>query len=248
MKRILSTALAMALLLGLGALAVLARPGGAARLSPVRTAAALAAPVAQGEVAAITTVTNKYSNVALPLDVTKQFADAGLTFNAQGLAELVGKSAVVQVLQWNVTAQNWEARDPNGGFGGNGSGTNFPLATNGVYFLLLNEKLTSTSLSLVGGVSDAGSVSFALKGTTPTCLWNGIILPLDQDSITTASALAVAIGKTSIKQMLNWNATAQNWESWDPNGGFGGNGTGTNFATKIGYPYWLCMLADKTWP
>jgi hypothetical protein len=68
MKRLLSTALAVALLLGFGALAVLARGGGDI-LTPADNAVAAAAQAQTAAAPDAPAVTYKYNDVALVLDV-----------------------------------------------------------------------------------------------------------------------------------------------------------------------------------
>jgi hypothetical protein len=238
MKRFVSTALVVVLLLGLGTLAVLARGGGDI-LTPAGNVAAAQSQTAAAPDAGI----SKYNAISLPLAGTQQFA----SYDAKGLAALIGKAAVDQVLHWNPDQQIWDAYNPNGGFDGNGSGTNFSLALNGVYFLLVNSGLTGTTLSFIGDVPAAGSVQYGLVGGSP-CKWNTITLPLDQSGIADAKALGIAIGKSIVTQELHWNAGIQNWDPWSPSGGFDGNGSGTNFATQIGYPYLVCLTENKSWP
>lgn len=240
MKRVISTALSVALLLGLGALAVLARPGGPATLAP---AAVAAAPVefqsATGPDAPA--ATNKYTNISLPLNAANQFSGLGYTYDAKGLANLIGKTAVSQVMRWNVGIQDFDKFNPNIGAG---VGVNFALSLNNVYMVAANSQLTQTVVSFVGDVPDSGSVHYNLVGASQ-CKWNAITLPLDQSAITNASQLANAIGRTSVHQMMAWNTTIQDFDKYSPNIGAG---VGVNFATKIGYPYWLCMKQNITWP
>jgi hypothetical protein len=185
--------------------------------------------------------TNMYSNISLPLTATNQFAGLGYTYDAKGLANLIGKPAVAQVLQWNVGTQDFDKFSPNIG---SGVGVNFGLTLNGTYLILANSQLTQTVVSFVGDVPPQGTVHYSLVGTAQ-CQWNTITLPLDQSTITTASQLANAIGRTSIQQMMVWNVSTQDFDKYSPNIG---SGVGVNFATKIGYPYWLCMKQNVPWP
>ena len=99
MKRLLSTALAVALLLGLGALAVLAHGGGDI-LTPADKVVA-AAPQPQTAAAPDAPMASIYNDVALPLNVQSQFTSLGLTFDYAGLANFV--SGAQQVLEWDTT-------------------------------------------------------------------------------------------------------------------------------------------------
>lgn len=230
MKQTLSTLIAIALLIGLGALAVLALPHGQVALNPAPAAVAAQAAAPLLEVAA-PNATSKYNMIAMPLNASQQFASAGYSFTADGLAALVGPS-VQQVLRWNASTQIFEARIPGV------DGPNFPLAVGGVYWLLL-DSTAPTVLSFVGDVPAAGSISYVLVGGSP-CKYNAIMLPLDQASITTADQLAAAIG--NVAQVLNWNALTQTYQTRLP------GIDGPNFTVKIGYPYLVCMEQSKTWP
>lgn len=262
-RRILSNALAIALLLGLGALAVLARSGGAALLSPVRTAAALAAPVAQGEVTdaaapdAPATGISKWNAIAIPLDVRTSWAAAGYDFNAQGLAQSVGISSVTQVLQWNASLQGFDKWFPPYGYGfinGARVTTPFSLAVGGAYRLLLNDSNPSLAVfSMVDHVPAANTVKFALLGNVTACKWNEISIPLEQSGLTDATALANSMGgTTNVSQVLRWNAGMQGFDKWFPPYGYGflnGARVTTPFSVQIGYPYFVCLKSDiASWP
>ncbi len=233
MRRVLTTVLAVALLLGLGALAVLALPNANAPLAgaPVSAAAPEYHPDAP-------TAGPNFNMIAMPLNSANQFTTAGLSFDADGLAKLVG-SSVRQALAWdnvNQVYQIWTIDE----FGG--SGTKFPLAVGGADRLLLD--LTAPAVvSFVGDVPAQGSTHFTFV-TAASCKFNEFSLPLDQSTITNATQLATALSAT---QVLHWDATLQLFDIWTVDE-FGGSGT--NFPVKIGYPYVACLAtgAPTTWP
>ena len=272
MKRILSTILAVGLLLGLGALAVLARGGGDI-LTPVR-AAPVALAAAQPQTAAAPeapAASSNYNMIALPLDVQVTWANitpTAIPFNSQGLAQYVGLSSVEQVLHWDpaiagvrflvdrLEHAKWGlwicGRRPCYG--------PWSLITGHVYNLLLNNTNSSLTLvSFVGDVPAANSIKFTLYGAS-ACQYNQISVPLEQGALTTAAALATSMGGTAnVGQVLRWDANAQAFDSWIPddsmpNGGYGyvGGGLVTDpWSVNIGYPYVVCLSAGAQgdqWP
>ena len=187
MKRILSTGLAIVLLLGLGTLAVLARPGGADILASPRLASVPAAPVLQVEVKAPVAApdapaigSTQFNWVALPLhDATLVMAS---DLKAHMEANSNGSITVVAVEQWNSIAQNYQTYStvpfPNG---------DFALAVGGVYRVAVTGNAgAQTVWSMVGDVPDPGEFSYTLRETAGSD-FNWIMLPLQKGSVTMAS-------------------------------------------------------------
>lgn len=172
----------------------------------------------------------RYNTIALPLDVTAQLADA------DALAVHIG--GVQQVLKWNADTQTYEFWLPEFGFE-----TNFRLQTGEAYWVQLDHTAPAVA-SFVGDVPPQDSVQFNLAGTSPICKLHDISLPLDQSAITTASQLADALGD-DVEQVLKWNPATHTFVGWLPK-----MGRGTNFATRTGYPYHVCLSAGDpiTWP
>lgn len=173
---------------------------------------------------------NKWNAIAMALDSTATIS------SAQTLAAAV--TGAQQVLRWNAGIQNFEYF-----VAGSGAGTNFSTSVGESYFLLLDSS-ASTSLSLVGPVPPAtgnpGAVQFSIVGGSP-CKWNHISLPLDHSNLASAQELANDI--EDVEQVLRWNATIQNFEYYVVS-----SGSGSNFATSIGRPYWVCAAQSKNWP
>ena len=219
MKRLLSTALAVALLLSLGALAVVARGGGNI-LTPADSVVSAAAPdaPAAGE---------KYNSIALALDNGKNLASTLMA----DITATSGATAL-QVLKWDPDA-GYAVYDPT-----DPASEDFAILVGDPVFVLMQGSSTTT-YSLVGDVPDEGSVSFGLVGAA-TCKYNFISLPLDQGAITLASQLATAIG--GVSQVLQWDPTA-GYTVYDPT-----DPASEDFSVKIGYPYFVCMTASKPWP
>lgn len=231
MQRVLSAVVAVALILGLGALAVMALPASQGVAAPAALSAA--APDAPNAV-------QNFNMIAMPLDAESQFTSASYTYTATGLASLVG-TGVRQVSSWDPADQlylSWTI-DPDLG----GSGTDFPLVVGGAYWLLL-DSTSGNIVSFVGNVPAAGSVQFNLVSGTP-CRFNEFSIPLDQGSITSASQLATLLSASQVSQ---WNAVSQLFESWvvDPDLG----GSGVDFTPRIGYPVTACLPtgAPSVWP
>jgi hypothetical protein len=267
MKRLVSTALAVVLLLGLGALAALARGGGDI-LTPADNINSVAA---QSQTAAAPATDGpKYNMIALPLDVQANWAlpTVNLSFNSHGLAQYVGLSSVDQVLHWDPALQGYDqwipdANFPNGGYGYVGSSfvlDPWSLDTGQVYFILLNNMNSSlTRVSFVGDVPPADSIKFKLYGAVG-CQYNQVSVPLERSTLTDAALLADSMGGVSnVSQVLHWDADLQSYDQWIPDAGFpnGGYGyVGSTFvldpwSVRIGYPYVVCLLEgaqDVDWP
>jgi hypothetical protein len=174
-----------------------------------------------------------FNFIALPFENPSGFT----SLDADGLADYVGAS-VSQVLSWNASSQQFEPWFPDFPL----IGTNFPIGVGGSYFLLLDSTADSV-VTFVGDVPAAGSVSFSLQPGGANCAFNSISIPLDH-SIADADALATAIG--GVEQVLNWDASAQQFQTWFPDFPL----IGTNFPVETGHPYFLCLksTAPTTWP
>jgi hypothetical protein len=227
MGRLLSAVIAVAVLLGLGGLAVLASPVGSMPLALVPVAAA-----AQSEIAAAPAAPAagpKYNTIALPLD-------SGITLASQLFADInnTTTSTALQLLKWDPAA-GFITYDPLYPFS-----EDFPLAVGDPVLVLLQGTGASDVYSMVGDVPPPNSVHFSLIGDTATCQYNFISVPLDKGNITTASELAASIG--GVTSALKWDPD-QGYIIYDPTYPFS-----TDFDVKIGYPYFVCMTATKTWP
>lgn len=154
MKRILSTALAVALLLSLGVLAVLARGGGDI-LTPVINAVAAAAPSQTAAAPDAPMAAENYNMIAIPLDASGPVTP----FTASGLGVFLGP-AVKQVSKLDPNAQGYLTWYPE-----IGDGDDFDLEVGGVYMVLLGTGANNI-VSFVGGVPDAGTIRFDLVRPT----------------------------------------------------------------------------------
>ena len=258
MKQLVSTALAVALLLGLGVLAVLARGGGDILTPADNAVAAAAQPQTAAAPAAVPTPAPYMINeIALPLDVKSTFGVAN--FTAQGLAENIasGKATVRQVSHWNAALEQSDTWDPKFGTGvynGDPVEEAWPLYTGQAYQLTLVQG-ASVVYSIVGDVPKQGDINFTWVGGG-NCMMNNFSLPLDQDPavLVDAQALAEAIGVPGVSQISQWNSNRQEADTWDPKfetGVYNGDPTDTAWLVNLGYPYWICVqpsLNGQSWP
>lgn len=261
MKRILSTVAFVMFIVVIAAVAVYALNGSAVagvttpEIVPGSAGVASAAVLAPGEV----TATNSYNVIALPLDVESNWLNDGYTFDADGLANYIGATSVEQVLRLDAARQDWDSWFPatqDGFVGGGYTTTPFALQTGGSYWLLV-DSTSPTVFSIVGDVPAQGTIDYTLVGTDPSCSNNQIMLPLDQSTIADADQLANSISAnaaTDVAQVLSWDATRQDFDSWFPSsqdGFVGGGYTTTPFNVQIGYPYWVCLhsgVDGNVWP
>lgn len=147
-----------------------------------------------------------------------------------------------QLLRWAPEIQNFAYFAPPE------MGSNFAIETGVPVFILRSG--TAFGFTLSGDVPAPGDVSFEMLGGTP-CRWNHLSLPLEQGVVTTAQALAEAIRgdeSTAVEQVLVWNAAEQAFAYWIPSPVGGNTGMGTNFATRIGGDYFVCLNRDVSWP
>jgi hypothetical protein len=256
MKRLVSTVLVVILLLGLGALAALARGGGDI-LAPVGDAVAVAAqPQTASAPDAPTFDGPRFNHVALPLNASASIQP----FNAQGLLNYIGSGAI-QIANLNANSQALDFWDGSLGFGVVNDipifdPVEYPLHVGHPYFVQLDSSYpTDKPFSIVGDVPDIGDIQFTMVGASP-CKYNEIMIPLDQynANITNAVDLADSIGNVDIVAQLN--ATNQDLDFWDLGLGFGVVDGAPIFdpdlfPVKLGYPYFVCVNSSgdgAVWP
>ena len=227
-KRLFSTALAVVLLLGLAALAVLARPASDAQVTQADSVAAK--PPSPLSLLAMAPKVGgaKYNAIAVAIDNDKHLASA----LADDITATTGATAL-QVLKWHPDI-GFSIYDPTDPFS-----EDFALAVGDPVFVLM-QGTTATVYSLVGAVPAQNSVHFALLGSATACRYNFISVPLDKSALTLASELANDIGDAV--QVLKWDPDT-GFSIYDPTDPFS-----EDFQVRIGYPYFVCMAANKTWP
>jgi len=238
MKRLLSTALAVALLLGLGALAVLARGGGDI-LAPADNVV-VAAPQPQTAAAPdAPTAISKWNSLAVPLQVPNiNTSDKVANYITTGNPNTPG-NGITRVMKWN--GLRWLEYYPQTPFLGD---DDFPVNTGDSLLVLADQNLTATTVSWVGDVPAVGAVRNILAPNA----WNSIIIPLDQFATYgspgapsgTAATLASAI--TNVDRVMKWDNTVQRWFEYYPDAPFLGD---DDFSVFAGYPY---MIHTKVSP
>ena len=271
MKKFFSTLLFVIILGSLTSLAYLAIP----RQDAVVAGSALATEVvaAQPQSPSAPAASLVYNAVALPLDVSSNWASQGIAFNAAGLATYVG-SPVKQVARWNPNVSppqfdTWFVDDGEGIVDGNFvfDPSDFPLEVGGSYWIQIDSSDPNLDVvSFVGDVPAEGAVSFTLKGGTGTCANNQIMVPLDQydQNINNGADLAAniatanSISVNAIQQVMRWNPTTipaqiDVWYVADGEGIVNGDFVfdPNLFVVEIGHPYWVCMASSgdgAVWP
>lgn len=237
MKRLFSTMVVFGLLVGLGALAVAARPGDTAAIaiqpeSQSQMSVAAAPEASAHSAPSAPAATNKYNFISIPLDSTPSV----VPFTASGLASYVG-GGVKKVVRFDAVSQSFKTHTVGGIF------NNFSLVVGGAYFIEVDSTV-STTLSFVGAVPEQGSVTFGLaQGTSPTdCKYNAISIPLDRSDITNAAGLATAIG--GVSKVTRWDASSQSFKTHTVGAPF------NNFTVTIGIPFFVCVnsTGPVSWP
>lgn len=166
-----------------------------------------------------------YNTIVLPL------SDSSLA-TADALGAATGATVVSR---WVASTQSLDSRIVGI------AGTNFSPQTGAGYFVYIPGS-GSAVFSTVGGVPNAGSVQFSIERGT-ACKLNLISLPLNLSSLSTVDALAAAIGGVPV--ISEWRPATSALDSRIV------GQVGTNFATRIGYPYWVCANTSgggATWP
>ncbi len=225
MKRILSSIIYAGLMLALAAAAYLAFPGRAdiaAQPDPIVDAGSAPAAQAQSPAAAI-----NWTNISVPLSTSVTTAD--------GLAAYIDPvgNSIIRVGRWDAATQSLVIRNVGSPFGQ----PNFNISIGQWLFIGANSS-APTTMTWVGDVPGEGSITYTLKANG----WTGIMLPLDQGSITTADALGSAIG--SVTRVARWDANSQSLVIRNVGSPFGQ----PNFAIQIGYPYFVYSTSQVNWP
>ncbi len=161
-------------------------------------------------------VRDRYNTLGIPL------INSSL-LTADNLGNAVG---AIQVSRWVTTTQTFATRSVGI------SGSNFNLVVGLAYFVY-TPGAGPTVFSIQGSVPASGSVGFGFsRGAIGACRLNLITLPLDQSAIIRADALATAIGGVPI--ISEWIPGTSSFRSRTV------GISGSNFTTKMGYPYWPC--------
>jgi hypothetical protein len=168
---------------------------------------------------------NAYNVVALPLQ------DSTLV-KAEDLGAATGAT---EVSRWVAATQSFDTRIVGV------VGANFNLRLGGGYFLYTPGS-GPTIFTTLGNVPAPGSVTFTpVRGAS--CKLNLISVPLNRSDLTSADLLANSIG--GVPEISDWRSATGSFRTRTV------GIVGTNFAVKIGYPYWPCADTSGggvTWP
>ena len=174
--------------------------------------------VGEFDFALITTPTTDFNEIALPMII------AGVD-KASDLQTMITNCN--SVAQWNASFQGYEQ------YVDWLPATDFDVYPGYPYYVNVTDNSTFT---LVGNYAVP---TFHLI-TTETTDFNEIMLLLERSDIQQASGLLQAI--PNCNSVARWNASFQGYEQyvdWLPP---------TNFAVRVGYPYYVNITAPTTWP
>jgi hypothetical protein len=166
----------------------------------------------------VVTPTTDFNEIALPLNIEN------ITNAAELMALIPGCNSVAR---WNASLQGYEQYisfiPP----------TNFDVEMGYPYYVNVTGNAVFT---LMGEIADP---TFDLV-TTATTDFNEVMLTLDKTVLTTASELMTDI--PFCNSIARWNAALQGYEqyiSFIPP---------TNFGVRVGYPYYVNVTSNTTWP
>lgn len=165
-----------------------------------------------------TTQTTSFNHITLPLDM------AGVK-KASDLQALIPHCN--SVAQWNMEAQGYEAYIPGI------EATNFEVSPGGSYYVNVTQNGVFTTLGSIP------SPQYRLI-TTQTTNFNEVMLTLDQTDIINAASLLISLPHCN--SIAYWDASIQGYQQYIAALPM------TNFAVKPGYPYFVNVTGDGTWP
>lgn len=167
----------------------------------------------------VTTATTDFNEIALPLLIT------GVN-NASELMDLV--PFCNSVARWDAVKQGYEQYVPEFP-----DFLNFAIEDGHPYYV----NVTTPAVFTMTGA--AATPTFALTTTAKTS-FNDIMLPLHKNTISMASALRNDI------QVCNgvafWDASVQGYVQYVVQGNL------NDFSTRAGYPYYVSVTANSSWP
>ncbi|MBN2413901.1 VCBS repeat-containing protein [candidate division KSB1 bacterium] len=166
----------------------------------------------------VTTDKTDFNEIALPLYVKN-------VFKANDLMDLILDCN--SVARWNSGLQDYEMYVPGYEI------SNFSVEPGYPYYV----NITTNSILTI-----TGEIQFPVfqLDTTRTTDFNEIILTFDKTHIKNASALMADIPHCN--SVARWNAAAQGYEQYIPGLVF------TDFSTTMGYPYYVNVTENTTWP
>jgi hypothetical protein len=247
MKRFVSTALVVVLLLGLGTLAVLARGGGDI-LTPAGNVAAAQPQTAAAPEAPAATI--GWNAIALPLDMSGSVTMASqLKAHIQSFCPPATPcpNGVARISRWDSVNQKWVT------WAGTINPPDFPVYPGQALLIGINAGTAIGSTAILGNVPPqcpaTGCIQYGISSGLPALVstgWNFIMIPLDKTGPTTADALMTdmdASGK--VTKVSTWDAPNQKWTTRTK-----GTINPANYAVSTGYPYLVYSngTSTTTWP
>ena len=265
MKRLVSTTLAVALLLGLGALAVLARGGGDI-LSPAdnvvpaavsaRFASVAAVPVAQADTntpaaeSAAPAVTIGWNAIALPLDMSSSITMAShlkASYRSFCPTDTPCPTGVARISRWDSANQKWVT------WAGTINPPDFAVYPGQALLVGINAGTPIASTAIVGNVPprcpSTGCIQYGVSPGLSALVstgWNFIMIPLDKTGPTMADSLMQDMDATGkVTKVSTWDAPNQKWTTRTK-----GTINPANYAVSTGYPYLVYSngTSTATWP
>jgi hypothetical protein len=222
MRNVFSAVLFAVIFIGLGALVFASAPtGDNVAVLPDAPEAQVVAGAPQAAVAAV----GNYNAISMVLD-------NGITNSTALMADVTSTTGV--------TATDVVRYDPTLGFVPASSSGQFPV-TVGQPLFVRAQGLIADTYTIVGDVPPAGSINYSLSYNSGACTYNFISLPLDQGAITNAYELGTDIG--DVVRVVRYDVTL-GFLPYEMSAGPGDPG----FGVSIGYPYFVCVSAAKSWP
>lgn len=170
------------------------------------------------EFSLITTPKTDFNEIALALNIPS-------VTNAQQLVAAV--PGCNSVARWNASLQGYEQYIPGI------PPTNFAVQMGYPYYVNVTSNGTFTLLG------ELTAPTFNLI-TTPKTDFNEVMLPLNKTGIAKASQLMANI--PNCNSVARWNASMQGYEQYIP------GIPPTDFDVKAGYPYYVNVTSNVTWP
>lgn len=231
MKNVVSIVVFAVVFLALGAMALMAAPGGTdlvAEFNPSETAGS--APQAGSPELASAAASLSYSSVAMPLSVSQATADDVASY-MESFCDTACPGAVAQVMLWNANSQVWSVREVGDPFSSNPSvGGGDSLAMFVGVDSTWNGGQTDT-FAWVGDVPEQGAV---VNSPLFADGWNYVMIPLDQTGQWTMNADTLAGQIGGVTKVGIWNASSQVWSIREVSDPFS-----TNPSVTPGYGYFV---------
>jgi hypothetical protein len=223
MKKVVSFVAFTALFAVIGIFAFISAP-----LSSSSDAGAPVAIEANAPAASLLAV-GKYNAIAMPL------SNSGIGLASEMLAEVNSTTGVTATtVTRHDTTLGFVAYDPSDPFS-----SDFAITT-GMPMFVQAQGAVADTLTFVGDVPAQASVNFSLAYNSGACTDNFISLPLDQGAITLASELLASVPNSMVARQFDADLGFLTYDPGDP--------FSSDFATNIGYPYFVCVTAASSWP